>query len=106
MNTDNKVTITTVILLHKQKEYRSIFQLASFSLNDFDLKKSYHEFTRRVHSEKNRNNPDATLAHYNLVDANESLQREIEIEIEIESEIKIKRNTIRVDLREEKRERL
>ena len=88
MNADNRDTIASIISLHKQKEFRSIFKLSCHSFNDHDLKKSYHELTRRVHPDKNRNSPESTLAQQNLADAYESLQREREIEIEREIEKK------------------
>ena len=109
MNTDNRKTIASVILLHKYKKIRSIFELSSISLNDFDLKKSYHELVRRVHSNKNRTNPNSTFAQQNLANAYAFLQREREIEIERETEKENdrekERNRIRVDQREEKRKR-
>ena len=73
MNADNRKTIASVILLHKYKKIRSIFELSSISLNDFDLKKSYHELMRRVHPDKNGNTPDSTLAQHDLADAYKSL---------------------------------
>ena len=103
MSADNKETIAKVIFLHKQKELLSIFQLSSFSLNNFDLKNSYHELTRRVHSYKNGINPDTTSAQHNLVDTYESLKRERKIEDERERERE--KNRIRVQQREEKRKR-
>ena len=86
MKADNRETIAPVIRFHKQKEFRSIFELSSILLNDFDLKKSYHELVRRVHPDKNGTNPDSTLAQQNLADAYAFLQREREIEIERETE--------------------
>ena len=109
MNADNRETIASVILLHKQKEFRSIFELFSISLNDSNLKKSYHELVRRVHSNKNGTNPGSTLAQQNLADAYAFLHREKEIEIERETEKEYERererNKIRVEQREEKRKR-
>ena len=109
MSADKKETINKVILFNKQKEFLSIFQLSSFSLYNFDLKKSYHELLRKVHPDKNGNNPHATLAQQNLVDAYESLRRERERERERESEIEDERerekDRIRVEQREEKRKR-
>ena len=117
MSADNRETIASVILLHKQKEFRSIFELSSISLNDSNLKKSYHELVRRVHPDKNGTNPDSTLAQQNLADAYAFLQRErerekeIEIERENERENEKKnerervRNKIRFEQREEKRKR-
>ena len=84
MCANNKETIAKVILLHMQKEFLSIFQLSSLSLYNFDLKKLYHELLRRVHPDKNGNNPDSTLAQQNLADAYESMRREREREIEDE----------------------
>ena len=95
MNADNRDTIASIISLHKQNEFRSIFKLSSHSFNDLDLKKSYHELTRRVHPDKNGDSPESTLAQQNLANAYESLQRERERErerkIKIEREIKKKR---------------
>ena len=91
MIADNRETIASVILLHKQKEFRSIFELSSISLNDSNLKKSYHELVRRVHPDKNGTNPDSTLAQQNLADAYAFLQREREKEIEIERETEKKK---------------
>ena len=73
MSADNKETIAKVILLHKQKKILSISYLSSISLYNFDLKKSYHELLRKVHPDKNGNNPNATLAQQNLVDAYEHI---------------------------------
>ena len=101
MSADNKETIAKVILLHKQKKILSIFHLSSISLYNFDLKKSYHELLRKVHPDKNGNNPHATLAQQNLVDAYESLRREREREIEDERERE--KDRIRVEQREERR---
>ena len=56
MSANNNEMITIVMLLHKPKEFRLIFQLASFSLNNFDLKKSFHELTRRIHPDKTGTN--------------------------------------------------
>ena len=56
---------------------------------------------RRVHPDKDGNNPGTTLAQHNLVDANKSLKREREIEDERERN----NNRIRVHQREEKRKR-
>ena len=116
MSADNRETIASVILLHKQKEFRSIFELSSISLNDSNLKKSYHELVRRVHPDKNGTNPDSTLAQQNLADAYAFLQREREKEIEIERENEREnekknerervRNKIRFEQREEKREQV
>ena len=115
MCANNKKTIAKVILLHMQKEFRSIFELSSISLNDSNLKKSYHELVRRVHPDKNGTNPDSTLAQQNLADAYAFLQREREKEIEIERENEREnekknerervRNKIRFEQREEKRKR-
>ena len=115
MSADNRETIASVILLHKQKKFRSIFELSSISLNDSNLKKSYHELVRRVHPDKNGTNPDSTLAQQNLADAYAFLQREREKEIEIERENEREnekknerervRNKIRFEQREEKRKR-
>ena len=99
MSADNKEMIAKVILLHKQKKILSIFHLSSISLYNFDLKKSYHELLGKVHPDKNGNNPHTTLAQQNLVDAYESLKREIEDERERE------KDRIRVEQREEKRKR-
>ena len=82
MSADNKETIAKVIVLHKQKKYLSIFHLSSFLLYNFDLKKSYQELLRKIHPDKNGNNPHVTLAQQNLVDAHESPRRERERERE------------------------
>ena len=110
MNADNRETIASVILLHKQKEFRSIFELSSISLNDSNLKKSYHELVRRVHPDKNGTNPDSTLAQQNLADAYAFLQRERErerereIEIERETEkTKEKEKGIKLELNKERK---
>ena len=103
MSVHNKETIAKVILLHKQNKFLSIFHLSSISLYTFDLKKSYHELLRKVLPDKNGNNPHATLAQQNLVDAYESLKREREGEIEDERERE--KDRIRVEQREEKRKR-
>ena len=105
MNADNRETIASVILLHKQKEFRSIFELSSISLNDSNLKKSYHELVRRVHPDKNGTNPDSTLAQHNLADAYAFLQREIEIEIErqTEKENERERKGIKLELNKERK---
>ena len=84
MSSDNKETISKAILLHKQKKILSTFHLSSISLYNFDLKKLCHEILRKIHPDKNGNNPHATLAQQNLVDAYESLRREREREIEDE----------------------
>ena len=109
MSADNRETIASVILLHKQKEFRSIFELSSISLNDSNLKKSYHELVRRVHPDKNGTNPDSTLAQQNLADTYAYLQREIEIEIkketEKENEREKEKNRIRVEPREGEKKR-
>ena len=62
---------------------------------------------RKVHPDKNGNNPHATLAQQNLVDVYESLKREREREREREIEDKRERekDRIRVEQREEKRKR-
>ena len=105
MHADNRETIASVILLHKQKEFRSIFELSSISLNDSNLKKSYHELVRRVHPDKNGTNPDSTLAQQNLADAYAFLQREIEIEIErqTEKENERERKGIKLELNKERK---
>ena len=109
MNADNRETIASVILLRKQKEFRSIFELFSTLLNEFDLKKSYDELTRRVHPHMNGTNPDSTLAQQNLADTYAFSKREREIEIERETEKENERekerNRIKVEYREEKRKR-
>ena len=73
MKADNRETIAPVICLHKQKEFRFIFELSSIALNDFDLKKSFHVLTRRIYPDKNGNNYNSTLAQQNLVDTYASL---------------------------------
>ena len=100
MSADKKETINKVILFNKQKEFLSIFQLSSFSLYNFDLKKSYHELLRKVHIDKNGNNLHATLAQQNLVDAYESLRRERKREREREDEREREKDRIRVQQRE------
>ena len=60
---------------------------------------------KKVHPDKNGNNPHATLAQQNLVDAYESLRREREREREIEDEREKEMDRIRVEQREEKRKR-
>ena len=102
MNADNRETIASVILLHKQKEFRSIFELSSISLNDSNLKKSYHELVRRVHPDKNGTNPDSTLAQQNLADAY-AREREIEIERETEKKTKEKEKGIKLELNKERK---
>ena len=109
MNADNRETISSVILLHKQKEFRSICELSSISLNDSNLKKSYHELVRRVNPDKNGTNPDSTLAQQNLADAYAFLQRErerereIEIERETEKKTKEKEKGTKLELNKERK---
>ena len=106
MNADNRDTIASIISLHKQKEFRSIFKLSCHSLIDLDLKRSYYELTRRVHPDKNGNSPESTLAQQNLADAYESLQRERERERErkIEREIEKKKRIASLIKRKRKRD--
>ena len=66
---DNTKTIGNVILLHKHKAFRSIFQLAiTSSTNVFNLKNTFRIISKWVHPDKNGDDASDTLAQFNLLD--------------------------------------
>ena len=66
---DNTKTIGNVILFHKHKAFRSIFQVAvTSSTNVFNLKNTFRIISKWVHPDKNGDDASDTLAQYNLLD--------------------------------------
>ena len=91
---DNTKTIEKVMLLHKQKSFRSIFQLAVTSSTDvFNLKSTFRTLSKTVYPVKNGNNASATLAQQNTLYTFQYLREEKET-VEIQRQKHWERNRV------------
>ena len=102
---DNTKTIENVILLRKQKAFRSIFYFAVTSSTDvLILKSTFRILSKMVHPDKNGTSVGITLAQPNLLDDFQYFKQEEET-IEIERQSLWERNRVFREQREDEKKR-